>query len=105
LFSSKGIICNKTAVGTGLNSHPKFAELVAQKIRENTKLPFVSAPNKFAALAAHDALVFTSGALKTLAAALKIELSSSCPMFPLRLAWQVSSGALAGHNLIDIRDQ
>lgn len=59
-----------TAVGTGLNTHPKFAELAAAKIAELTKLPFVSAPNKFAALAAHDAFVFASGALKTLACAL-----------------------------------
>ncbi|SRR5579883_57418 len=59
-----------TAVGTGLNSHPKFADKVAKKIAELTKLPFVTAPNKFAALAANDAIVFTSGALKTLACAL-----------------------------------
>ena len=59
-----------TAVGTGLNTHPEFAEKVAAKIAEFTKLPFVSAPNKFAALAAHDAFVFASGALKTLACAL-----------------------------------
>lgn len=59
-----------TAVGTGLNSHPKFAKLVAEKIADLTKLPFVTAPNKFAALAGHDALVFSSGALKTLACAL-----------------------------------
>ena len=59
-----------TAVGTGLNSHPEFAERVAKKIADLTGLPFVSAPNKFEALAAHDTLVETSGALKTLAAAL-----------------------------------
>ena len=59
-----------TAVGTGLNSHPKFAETSATKIAKLTGLPFVSAPNKFAALAAHDAFVFASGALKTLACAL-----------------------------------
>lgn len=59
-----------TAVGTGLNTHPKFAELTAQMIAEETKLPFVSAKNKFAALASHDALVFASGALKALACAL-----------------------------------
>jgi len=59
-----------TAVGTGINSHPQFAELSAKKIAELTQLPFVSAPNKFAALAAHDALVFASGSLKTLACAL-----------------------------------
>ena len=59
-----------TAVGTGLNSPPEFADQVAAKIAELTRLPFVSAPNKFAALAAHDAVVFASGALKTLAASL-----------------------------------
>jgi fumarate hydratase class II len=59
-----------TAVGTGLNSHPEFAEKSADKIAALTKLPFVSAPNKFAALAAHDAFVFASGALKSLACAL-----------------------------------
>lgn len=59
-----------TAVGTGLNTHPQFAVLAAKKIAELTGLPFVSAPNKFAALAAHDAIVFTSGALKTLACSL-----------------------------------
>ena len=56
-----------TAVGTGLNTHPEFAERVAKQIAELTGLPFVSAPNKFAALAAHDALVHASGALRTLA--------------------------------------
>jgi fumarate hydratase, class II len=59
-----------TAVGTGLNTHPEFAERVAKKIAEYTGLPFKSAPNKFAALAAHDALVAASGALKTLAVSL-----------------------------------
>jgi fumarate hydratase class II len=59
-----------TAVGTGLNSPPGFAEAVARKIAELTGLPFVTAPNKFAALAAHDALVFASGAEATLAASL-----------------------------------
>ncbi|HEV8111469.1 MAG TPA: class II fumarate hydratase [Planctomycetota bacterium] len=59
-----------TAVGTGLNSHPRFAEVVAQKIADETNLAFVSAPNKFSALAAHDALVFLSGALKATAVAL-----------------------------------
>jgi len=59
-----------TAVGTGLNAHPRFAEVAAQKIADETSLPFVSAPNKFSALAAHDALVFLSGALKAAAAAL-----------------------------------
>ena len=59
-----------TAVGTGLNTHPEFGTRVAEAIAELTGLPFVTAPNKFAALAAHDALVMTSGALRTLAASL-----------------------------------
>jgi fumarate hydratase class II len=59
-----------TAVGTGLNTHPDFAEKSAAHIARITGLPFRSAPNKFEALAAHDAIVFTSGALKSLAAAL-----------------------------------
>jgi fumarate hydratase class II len=59
-----------TAVGTGINTHPKFAEMAAKNIAELTGLPFCSAPNKFAALASHDAFVFTSGALKALACAL-----------------------------------
>jgi fumarate hydratase, class II len=59
-----------TAVGTGLNSHPEFAERVATKIAALTGLPFVSAPNKFAGLAAHEPLVAASGAVKTLAVAL-----------------------------------
>jgi fumarate hydratase, class II len=57
-----------TAVGTGLNTHPEFAERAAKKISELTKLPFRSHPNKFAALSAHDELVFAQGALETLAA-------------------------------------
>ena len=59
-----------TAVGTGLNAHPEFAERAAKKIAELTGLPFRSHPNKFAALSAHDEIVFASGALKTLAASL-----------------------------------
>jgi fumarate hydratase, class II len=59
-----------SAVGTGLNTHPEFGERVAGVIADMTGLPFVTAPNKFAALAAHDALVFTHGALKTLAVSL-----------------------------------
>jgi fumarate hydratase class II len=59
-----------TAVGTGLNSHPEFAERAAAKIAELTGLPFKPHPNKFAALSAHDEMVFASGALKTLAASL-----------------------------------
>ncbi len=59
-----------TAVGTGLNTHPEFADTVAEKIAELTGKPFITAPNKFAVLAGHEALVMLSGALKTLAASL-----------------------------------
>jgi fumarate hydratase class II len=59
-----------TAVGTGLNTHPQYADRVAEKIAALSGKSFVSAPNKFAALAAHDAFVGTSGALKQLAVAL-----------------------------------
>ena len=59
-----------TAVGTGLNSHPDYAQKAAAALAELSGLPFVSAPNKFEALAARDAAVFASGALKTLAASL-----------------------------------
>ena len=59
-----------TAVGTGLNAHPEFAERAAAKIAELTGLPFKSHPDKFAALSAHDEIVFASGALKTLAGSL-----------------------------------
>src|SRR5713226_9179058 len=59
-----------TAVGTGLNAPPEFADRIAATIAELTGLPFVSAPNKFAALAAHDALVWASGTVRTLAVSL-----------------------------------
>jgi fumarate hydratase class II len=59
-----------TAVGTGLNTHPEFAVKAAGHIAQITGLPFRTAPNKFESLAAHDAIVFASGALKTLAASL-----------------------------------
>lgn len=59
-----------TAVGTGLNTHPEFARRVAAEITKLTKFPFVTAPNKFEALAANDALVHAHGALKTLAVSL-----------------------------------
>jgi fumarate hydratase class II len=59
-----------TAVGTGLNAHPKFAVRVAAELRRLTRLPFITAPNKFEALATCDALVNAHGALKTLAASL-----------------------------------
>ena len=59
-----------TAVGTGLNSHPKFAEAFARTVAELTGLPFTSAANKFEALASHDAMVFTQGSLTALASGL-----------------------------------
>jgi fumarate hydratase class II len=59
-----------TAVGTGLNTHPQFAVTAAKKIAELTSLPFVSAPNKFAALAGHEALAGLHGAFRVLAVAL-----------------------------------
>ncbi|MBL7481650.1 class II fumarate hydratase [Legionella bononiensis] len=59
-----------TAVGTGLNTHPQFAVKVAAHIASITQLPFVTAPNKFAALASHEPLVFAHSAMKTLACAL-----------------------------------
>lgn len=59
-----------TAVGTGLNTHPEFAKRVADQISKETKLPFISAPNKFAVMASHDAIVAASGALKTMACSL-----------------------------------
>lgn len=59
-----------TAVGTGLNTHPEFPSRAAAQVAEITGLPFVSAPNKFAALAAHDALVQASATLRTLAVSL-----------------------------------
>ena len=59
-----------TAVGTGLNAHPQFAQKVAESIAKLTGVPFVTAPNKFEVMAAADALVFAHGALKTVAASL-----------------------------------
>ncbi|MEA2434634.1 MAG: fumarate hydratase, class [Actinomycetota bacterium] len=59
-----------TAVGTGLNAHARFGDVTAQKISDETGKPFTSAANKFAALSAHDAMVSTSGAIRTLALAL-----------------------------------
>jgi fumarate hydratase class II len=59
-----------TAVGTGLNTHPEYAERVATEISRVTRLPFVSAPNKFESLAAHDGQVELSGQLKTVAVSL-----------------------------------
>ena len=59
-----------TAVGTGLNADPRFGEVAARRIAQETGRPFVSAPNKFAALSAHDGMVSVSGSLRTLAGAL-----------------------------------
>jgi fumarate hydratase class II len=59
-----------TAVGTGLNSHPEFGDRAAAYIAQITELPFVAAPNKFAALSSHNEFVFASGALKSLACSL-----------------------------------
>jgi len=73
-----------TAVGTGLNAHPEFARRVCEALKADTGLAFVEAPNKFAALAGHEAMIFAHGAMKTLAAALfkianDIRLLSSGP--------------------------
>src|SRR5262249_35245847 len=59
-----------TAVGTGLNAKRQFGKLFARRVAEITRLPFVTAPNKFAALAAHDGYLFAHGALNSIAAAL-----------------------------------
>jgi len=76
-LSEKGVLCELldlaqggTAVGTGLNAKKGFAEAFAEEVAKITKLPFRTAPNKFAALATHDALVDASGALNTLAVSL-----------------------------------
>ncbi len=61
------LVIGGTAVGTGLNTHPKFSETTCKDISKLTGLPFVSAKNKFAGMAAHDEIVLTSGVLKTLA--------------------------------------
>jgi len=65
-----GLAIGGTAVGTGLNADPRFGEVAARKIAAETGKPFISAPNKFAALSAHDELVNASAAMRTLAGAL-----------------------------------
>jgi fumarate hydratase class II len=65
-----GLALGGTAVGTGLNAHPRFGEVVARKLADATGKPFVSAPNKFAALSAHDDMVNASAVLRTLGGAL-----------------------------------
>ncbi len=67
---ARGLAIGGTAVGTGLNSHPRFGKLAAQKISEETGIAFTQADNLFAALSAHDALVQVSAALRTLSTAL-----------------------------------
>ena len=76
-----------TAVGTGINTHPKFATCAAEEISKLTSLPFMSSNNKFASLASHDPLVFFSGALKTIASSL-LKISSD-------ISW-MGSGPRAG---------
>lgn len=68
LDSVRELALGGTAVGTGLNAHPELGERVAQKLSELTGHDFITAPNKFHALTSHDALVFTHGAIKALAA-------------------------------------
>lgn len=70
LAATSELAAGGTAVGTGLNAHPEFGARVAAELASHYGLPFKTAPNKFAALASHDALVSAHGALKTLAAAL-----------------------------------
>jgi fumarate hydratase, class II len=79
-----GLALGGTAVGTGLNTHPQFADKVCARLATDTGLPFAPAPNRFAALAGHEPLVFAHGALKTLATALAkiandIRLAASGP--------------------------
>ena len=72
-FAREGLLplaLGGTAVGTGLNAHPRFGDVVAATIARETGVPFASAPNKFAALSAHDAIVNVSASLRTLAGAL-----------------------------------
>ena len=92
------------AVGTGLNTHPEFGQQVAAELARLHRLPFSSAENKFAALAAHDALLAVHGVLKTLAAALMSYLRAGTPTAAQRLAaidrgQQVVDDQLAGEDL------
>ena len=82
-----------TAVGTGLNAHPDFAEKLAARLATSTKLPFVTAPNKFAALAGHDALVGAHGAMK--------QLATACTKIANDVRW-LASGPRAGLGEITI---
>ena len=79
-----------TAVGTGINTRKGFAEDVAKAVSDDTGLPFVTAPNKFEALAAHDAIVEASGALNTVAVSLmKVSHFMSAQ-------WPISAPQVAG---------
>jgi fumarate hydratase class II len=84
-----------TAVGTGLNTHPRYAQLVCGRIAELTGKPFVSAPNKFAALAGLDAVVGVSGAL--------VQLATACLKIANDVRW-LASGPRAGIGEIGIPD-
>jgi fumarate hydratase, class II len=84
-----------TAVGTGLNAHPEFAERAAKKIADLAHLPFRSHPNKFAALSAHDELVYAHGAITTLAGSL-MKISNDIRGSALRLGRDPYSGKRAG---------
>lgn len=81
-----------TAVGTGIAAPPQFGQLMAEKLSHDLGVPFVSAPNKFSAIAAHDPFVFAHGALKTLAAAL-IKLATDT-------SWMVSGPTCGLHELL-----
>ena len=98
-----------TAVGTGLNAKKGFAEAVAKAVADDLGLPFVTAPNKFEALAAHDAIVEASGALNTVAVSLmkvccplvntlpplELEANDCCSERPRLLTWQHSARSCA----------
>jgi fumarate hydratase class II len=84
-----------TAVGTGLNAHPDFAELVARRLAQLSGLPLVTAPNKFAALAGHDAFVGAHGAVK--------QLGAACMKIANDVRW-LASGPRAGIGEITIPD-
>jgi fumarate hydratase class II len=84
-----------TAVGTGLNAHPRFGEKVAEEIARTTRTPFTSAPNKFALMSAHDAIVTASAALRTLSGAL-MKIANDVRLY--------ASGPRAGFGEITIPD-
>ena len=97
-FARKGLYplaLGGTAVGTGLNAHPQFGETVAAAIARETGKPFTSAPNKFAALSAHDAIVNVSAALRTLGGAL-MKIANDVRLY--------ASGPRAGFGEITIPD-